>query len=251
MNLQSKVIEAADGVKLAYRTVGSGSPVMLLHGFPQWSEMWIENGVAEHLANSYRVILPDRRGHGMSGRPTEPERYGRRFVEDVFDILDAEELSSVHLVGFSQGSEVALSTACTRPDRVRSIYLMASGWPGPELATALQGYADFLDWLPTAISERGSWLTPDPDLEVFQAIVESIAEVIDIPEHVISELNIHSAGVAGENDPERPNIERLVGLLPDFEADILPRTDHGGTWKHPSIANRIQSFLDTANAVEN
>ncbi|WP_367383444.1 alpha/beta fold hydrolase [Roseobacter sp. HKCCD8198] len=60
-------------------------------------------------------MLPDRRGHGDSGRPKRPEGFGMRMIEDVFCILDVEGYHTAHLVGFSQGSEVAWRAALEFP----------------------------------------------------------------------------------------------------------------------------------------
>lgn len=241
--IQEKHVRASDDVRLSYRTMGRGPAVMLLHGFSQWSEMWLTNGVANCLSERYTVILPDRRGHGHSGRPKRPEGFGMRMVEDVFCILDVEGHNTAHLVGFSQGSEVAWRAALEFPDRIRSLFLVSSGWPGPELEVALQGYTDILGWLPQAIAEGEAWLTPSPDFEAFQAIVASMPEVIDVPEADLTHLNVPVLGLAGSEDPERATIERLQGLLPDFSLKILPETDHPGSSEHPDLPRLIDDFL--------
>ena len=82
--IQQKHVQASDDVRLYYRTMGHGPAAMLLHGFSQWSEMWMTNGVAKCLSERFTVILPDRRGHGNSGRPKRPEDFGMRMVEDIF-----------------------------------------------------------------------------------------------------------------------------------------------------------------------
>ena len=47
---------------------------------------------------------------------------------------------------------------------------MASGWPGDELAEAMRGYHDLMEWLPGAIGTGRSWMTPDPDPSVLGAL---------------------------------------------------------------------------------
>ncbi len=194
-------------------------------------------------ASVFTVILPDRRGHGNSGRPKGPESFGLRMVNDVYRILDHVGHETAHLVGFSQGSEVAWRAALECPDRIRSLFLISSGWPGPGLAKALEGYAAKLDWLPHAIADKENWLTSNPDLETFKAIVATMPEIIDVPEAAIANLAVPVFGVAGSDDPEKETIERLDGLLPDYTLEILPDTDHPGSSEHPKLPHMIDGFL--------
>ena len=67
---------APDGVELAYQQFGEGRPLVLVHGFSSDSQQWIDHGLAAAFAApGYRVIMPDLRGHGASGRPHEASAY--------------------------------------------------------------------------------------------------------------------------------------------------------------------------------
>ena len=68
---------SSDGIELAYRELGEGRPVILLHGLFSDSLMnWVNFGHAERIAAAgFRVITPDLRAHGLSGKPHEPEHY--------------------------------------------------------------------------------------------------------------------------------------------------------------------------------
>ncbi|MEM9812728.1 MAG: alpha/beta fold hydrolase [Pseudomonadota bacterium] len=232
-----------DRTTLAYRVTGRGPAVVLLHGFTQWSEMWISNGVAAALSAERTVYLPDRRGHGMSDRPKGPERYGHQMVEDVIALLDAEGIDSADLVGFSQGAEIALAASVEWPERVSSLLLIGSGWSGDALDEARLLYDAILEWVPDAIAKRRTWLTPDPDPAVFEAIAASILEIIDIPRSRIEALSVPAAGIVGSEDEERANLERLVGLLPGYTLSIQPGLGHGDSWSDPSLPDRVRTFL--------
>ena len=65
-------VTVADGVRLNAAVGGSGSPVVLLHGFPQTHLMW--RHVATDLAAGHTVICPDLRGYGDSGKPAEARK---------------------------------------------------------------------------------------------------------------------------------------------------------------------------------
>ena len=68
---------ASDGIELAYHEVGEGRPVILMHGLFSDSQMnWIKFGHAARIASEgFRVIMPDHRAHGASGKPHDPAKY--------------------------------------------------------------------------------------------------------------------------------------------------------------------------------
>src|SRR5829696_4415972 len=81
-----------DGVELAVVDEGSGAPVLLLHGFPDSSQLW-RHQIRALVDAGYRAIAPDLRGFGDSDRPQEVAAYGvRHSVTDMLAVLDALEI---------------------------------------------------------------------------------------------------------------------------------------------------------------
>ncbi len=78
-DVQTHYWTASDGIQLAWREVGEGRPVILLHGLFSDAQMnWIKFGHAERIAAAgFRVIMPDLRAHGLSGKPHEPSPLSR------------------------------------------------------------------------------------------------------------------------------------------------------------------------------
>ena len=67
----------SDGVKIHYIIEGEGEPVLLIHGFAAKLQVqWGMPGVIKDLAEDYQVIAIDNRGHGRSGKPHDPAKYG-------------------------------------------------------------------------------------------------------------------------------------------------------------------------------
>jgi pimeloyl-ACP methyl ester carboxylesterase len=130
-----------EGRELYVEQAGAGEPVVLLHGFCCSSFSW--RHVLPGLARRYRVIAPDLPGFGYSERPAEPGAYGFPGLERaVLGLLDYLGLESCHLVGHSFGGALALWLAERRPDRVRSLTLVATALP--ELTVEKrQGWARF------------------------------------------------------------------------------------------------------------
>ncbi|HEU4968928.1 alpha/beta hydrolase [Sphingomonas sp.] len=99
-------VEARDGTKLHVKDMGSGEPVVLIHGWPLTGDMW-EYQTLALLEAGYRVITYDRRGFGLSGHCGTSYDYNI-FADDLAAVIDGCGADRVSLVGFSMGGgEVA------------------------------------------------------------------------------------------------------------------------------------------------
>src|SRR6188474_1239125 len=98
-----------DGTDIYYRCWGDTDqlPVVLHHGFVADSELdWVSSGVVASLtANGRTVVALDARGHGRSGKPHDPDRYGEaRMARDLSLLIDELAVTAVDLVGYSMGA---------------------------------------------------------------------------------------------------------------------------------------------------
>jgi 3-oxoadipate enol-lactonase len=116
-------IDVAGG-RFSFEEVGSGRPIVLLHGFSFDSGLW--DPQVESLRRSHRVLRYDLRGFGASAVPTEPYRH----IDDLHDILGALQIERPMLVGLSLGSNIALAYALEHPDSVAGLVLASPGLPG-------------------------------------------------------------------------------------------------------------------------
>jgi pimeloyl-ACP methyl ester carboxylesterase len=118
-----------NGLRYYFEDVGSGFPVVLLHGFPDTSVLWQAQIVALSGAG-YRVIAPDLRGRGRTERPERVEDYAlSKVMGDVVALLDVLEIERAHVVGHDWGAAVAWVTAALVPQRVD--HLCAISVPHP------------------------------------------------------------------------------------------------------------------------
>jgi pimeloyl-ACP methyl ester carboxylesterase len=102
---------ASDGIDLAYHEVGEGRPVVLLHGLFSDAEInWIKFGSAARIAaKGFRVIMPDLRAHGLSGKPHEPDHYPRGILaQDLRELVAHLGLTDFDLGGFSLGARTTV-----------------------------------------------------------------------------------------------------------------------------------------------
>ena len=118
-------LPGAGGIELSAAVGGSGSPVVLLHGFPQTHLMW--RHVAGRLAATHTVICPDLRGYGASDKPaaTGAEVYAKRtMAADVVAAAAALGHASFALVGHDRGALVAFRAALDHPGTVTHLGIL-------------------------------------------------------------------------------------------------------------------------------
>ncbi|NJP43598.1 alpha/beta fold hydrolase [Actinacidiphila epipremni] len=119
------LLPGADGVRLSAAVGGSGSPVVLLHGFPQTHLMW--RHVAVRLAADHTVICPDLRGYGASDKPaaTHEGVYGKRaMAADVVAVAGALGHDRFALAGHDRGALVAFRAGLDHPETVTHLGIL-------------------------------------------------------------------------------------------------------------------------------
>jgi len=117
----------SNGVRIRYVDVGTGEPVVLIHGYTNFIEgNWIETGVLENLSKDHRVIALDLRGHGKSDKPHDPKAYGTQLGLDVVRLLDHLNIARAHIVGYSLGGVITAKLLTTSPDRFITTTLVAA-----------------------------------------------------------------------------------------------------------------------------
>jgi pimeloyl-ACP methyl ester carboxylesterase len=100
-----------DGVELAYRQIGEGRPLVLIHGYFSTATVnWLRYGHAAKLAAlGFRVIMPDLRGHGDSAKPHDPAAYPPDVLaDDGFALIEQLELADYDLGGYSLGGRTVI-----------------------------------------------------------------------------------------------------------------------------------------------
>jgi pimeloyl-ACP methyl ester carboxylesterase len=118
-----------DGVRVHYQEKGSGTPLVLIHGFTSSNYSWKD--VFEPLSRTFKVIALDLKGFGFSGKP-EGDYSRRAQAILVMHLLDQLGIDKAWLAGSSMGGEVALNVAIANPQRVAGLVLIDSaGVPVP------------------------------------------------------------------------------------------------------------------------
>ncbi len=109
-----------DGITLHCLEKGAGKPLILLHGNGDSLEYFAHQ--IDTFSQFYRVFAVDTRGHGQSPRGTAPFTI-RQFSEDLVAFMDAHAIRKAHILGFSDGGNIALTFALQYPERVDKLIL--------------------------------------------------------------------------------------------------------------------------------
>lgn len=110
--------QRGNGANLFYELIGSGDPLVLVHG------SWVDHNswrfVVSDLTRSFQVLTYDRRGHSLSERPVG-QGSRREDEEDLAALIEALNLAPAHVAANSFGGSIALGLAARRPDLFRSL----------------------------------------------------------------------------------------------------------------------------------
>ncbi len=110
-------------LEIAYEEVGSGPPLVLLHGASTTGRATFAAQIPA-LAESFRLYLPDARGHGRTIWDAADGFEAGWLVDDLEAFVDGLGLRTFHLIGFSMGAMTALGFAVRAPERLRTLVVV-------------------------------------------------------------------------------------------------------------------------------
>ncbi|NVI88275.1 alpha/beta fold hydrolase [Actinomadura sp. BRA 177] len=151
-----KRVPVAEGVSLNVAVGGSGSPIVLLHGFPQTHLMW--RHVAEDLAADHTVICPDLRGYGASDKP-DGDYSKRTMAADIVALARALGHDRFALAGHDRGALVAFRAGLDHPDVITHLACLdvlptLDMWEVMHGTTAAVGFHLYLMAQPPGLPEQ-------------------------------------------------------------------------------------------------
>jgi pimeloyl-ACP methyl ester carboxylesterase len=121
---------SAGGINLHVAEAGEGPPLLLVHGWPQ--HWWIWRHLIPPLAQRYRILAPDLRGHGWSDAPRDD--YAKTtFAADLLALLDAEGIERTRIIAHDWGAYASFLLALDHPERVERLIALdiVPPWPTP------------------------------------------------------------------------------------------------------------------------
>lgn len=235
-----------DGARIWFAVLGTGAPVILLHGGLASSDTW-GNQVPALLKSHHRVILIDSRGHGRSTLGERPLGY-ELMATDVIAVMDRLQVDKAAVVGWSDGAIIALIMAMRHPGRVAAIYAfganMDSHAVNPGAFTT-----PILAELAARLTQDYARLSPTPG--EFGAL-RSAVEVMQKTEPNYSAADLAAirgpriAIVDGDHEEFIPRAHTvyLAQTIPGAKLILLRGVSHFAPWQAPAQFNRsMLAFL--------
>ncbi|MEO8619153.1 MAG: alpha/beta fold hydrolase [Sphingomicrobium sp.] len=239
---------ASDGVELAWREIGEGRAVVLVHGlFSDGITNWIKFGTAAKVAaNGFRVIMPDLRAHGISGKPHDPAQYPDGILgRDLEELIAHLHLDDYDLGGFSLGARTTVQ-AIGEGLRPRRAVLAGMGYEG--LTGWLRRKHFFLDAIANVdTSSRGDphWMaiqfmkTMKIDLEAAKLLLPTFTDAA--PEW-LDAFTMPTMILCGTEDEDNGSAPRLAETLPNATYAPVPGT-HMSSVTKPEFGERLAAFV--------
>jgi pimeloyl-ACP methyl ester carboxylesterase len=272
------------GHRAVYRVIGSGPPVVLIHGMINSSRHW--EAVARRLAGSHQVIAPDLIGHGDSATPRGDYSLGAH-AAGIRDLLAAIGVESATIVGHSLGGGVAMQFFYQFPQRTDRLVLISSGGLGHEVSPLLRGAAlpgsaallrmatqrqvvGAVAGAGAGLRSRGNKtgvylqaiaraLGPLQEPGAQRAFLQTLRSVIDIRgQRVSAQDRLYLLGdmatliVWGERDRTIPisHGTEAAEAIPNCRFETLPRAAHFPNIEDPEgLADVLEDFLATTSPV--
>ena len=254
----------SSGMRIHFTDQGSGTPVVLVHGFAVQSDLnWRWPGCIRRLKRGgYRVIAMDVRGHGRSGKPHEPGGYGVELADDIVRLMDHLGIEKAHIAGYSMGGFIVLKTIERHPERLLSGVICAAGW-GIIDEKKHTLFAEIV----REIEERQifdpitHWLDEDKhasrlncffanffmrninDLDAIVNVFKTF-EALAVEEDALRRNTVPTLTLVGERDGIRESSDLLPGVMANHELVHIPGGDHLTTILHPRFMPSMLAFLD-------
>jgi pimeloyl-ACP methyl ester carboxylesterase len=247
-----------NGTAVHYREWGDGAPMVLVHGGLGSSDQW--HPVVPELADAFRVITPDSRGHGRSTNPSERLSY-RLIADDTAALIDALGLERPVVGGWSDGGQVTLELGARHPG-VAVALVVGAAYPDFDISGLREVHAELLGadeqgvpderHLDAQLGEFAAEIKAlhSGGVEQWRTLVRETASMwLDYEGLGPDELRAIQTPVlvlAGDRDEFVP-IELAVSLyraLPDAELAVCPHLSHDGPTpeRAPLFASLIRDF---------
>lgn len=216
-------------IEMYYEEYGAGKPLVLLHGFGGCTQNW--RPFITPLAERYRLIVVDLRGHGYSTNPGNRFTH-REAASDVYLLLEKLGVDRFSAMGMSTGGMTLLHMATSQPGRINSMVLISATSYFPDQARAIMRRASF-GTLPQEVKEMYRECAKRGDEQIAQLIAQFNAfhenyDDMNFTPQSLSAITARTLVVHGDRDNFFP-VEIPVSIyrsIPDAALWIIPGGGH-------------------------
>ena len=244
----TEIYPGFDGSPLALTRLGSGRPVVLLHGLFSSAQInWVRFGtVAQLVEAGFCCLLPDLRAHGASAAPHDPDAYPADvLVRDLAALVAHLALDDYDLVGFSLGARTA-ARAVIAGLRPRRLVLAGMGLEG------LAGWNRRQQFFRDVIDRFGTIRPGDPAYMAQQFLKTSATDrtaarlllgtMEDTAPAALAGITMPTLVLCGDKDNDNGSADRLASALPAAQRVTIPGT-HMSSVTLPDLGRALVEFL--------
>lgn len=240
------------GVRIHYRVEGGGEPLVLQHGTGDSLDSWYELGYVAALAERFRLVLIDARGHGASDKPHDPSAYQLALrVSDVIAVLDDLHIPQACYWGYSMGGWIGFGLACHAPTRCRALIIAGAHPFGGSFAAAralIQRGREHGNAIVLAEMERSIGpLWPQYRERLLQADLRALSALAVDREDLsgaLSGLTMPCLLCVGQREAIAAQVRAASAMIPRAEFIMLPGADHAGLFVgREAIVPQVIRFL--------
>ncbi|WP_245574098.1 alpha/beta fold hydrolase [Amycolatopsis nigrescens] len=247
-DLPVRTFRGRDGAELAYRELGEGRPLVLIHGYFSTATVnWLNYGHAAKLAErGHRVIMPDLRGHGDSARSHDAAAYPPDVLaDDAFALIEQLGLTDYDLGGYSLGGRTTVRMLVRGATPGRAV-VAGTGLDGI-LHTAGRSAHFRRVLVDPGGFERGSaegraaaflkTVGGDP-----AALLHVLGSFVDTPREALAQIETPVLVLAGDEDDCNGSAQELAELLPGGRYAMVPG-NHLSAVAQAELGLTIAGFL--------
>lgn len=246
-----------NGSEVHYFEIGSGEPVILIHGVPADSRTWRFN--ADVLASEFRVLSVDLPSWGRSKSAADFNNSLGNLASHLADFARALDIDQSSLVATGAGAVIALELALAHPDTTNALVLSSVPWGPNETPLHLsipsgfvareafkrgakrsvrrivkQGYVEPTSIDPSIVDAYAYPLTKGPGVTALTQLHKSLVDRLPFPETELAKVQAPTLVVHGAKDRlcPRAHADRLATLIPNA---VLASIEHGGHFVHEEL----------------
>jgi pimeloyl-ACP methyl ester carboxylesterase len=249
-NLPAQYFRSRDGLELAYREMGVGRPVVLIHGYFSTAMVnWVRYGhAAKIVERGLRLIMPDLRGHGDSAKPHDPAFYPPDVLaDDGLALLEHLELTDYDLGGYSLGARTTVRMLARGATPRRALVagmglegILRTGGRGAHFRNILTNLGKHkpgsVEWMAEAFMKT---VGGDPI-----ALLNVLNTFSDTSSAALARITTPTLVLTGAEDDDNGSGEALAAALPDGHYTVVPG-NHMSAVTKPELGAAIAAFLAT------
>lgn len=222
-------------IQLHYTEKGEGEPLILLHGNGE-DGTYFQRQIA-YFSKKYRVIAVDTRGHGKSPRGRAAFCI-RQFAEDLYAFFEEHKIKRAHILGFSDGGNIAMIFALRHPERVDRLILNGANLHARGVKASVQIPIEIGCRVATLFAKKSEKAKKNAEL------LSLMVHDPNVSPKELSGIESRTLVIAGTKDMIKEKHTRLIYQnIPDARLELIPG-DHFIAGKNPKAFNEaVERFL--------